>query len=77
MITASRKLPPTPATVPIAETKKLPSMLPPPKLEGETEGIGETEMTGVPDVREVAGVLNKWKVASVSDIMEVAGVLNK
>ena len=59
MITARRKLPPTPATVPIVETEKLPSMLPPSKLGDETEGIGETEITGVLNVREVASVLNK------------------
>ena len=59
MITTSRKLPPTPATVPTVETEKLSSMFPPPKLGDETVGIGETEITGVLNVREVAGVLNK------------------
>ena len=77
MITASRKLPPTPATIPTVETEKLPSMLPLPKLEDETVGIGETEITGIPDVREVAGVLNVREIAGVLNVREVAGVLNK
>ena len=59
MITASRKLPTTPATVPTVETEKLLSMLPLPIFEDDTEGFGDTEITGVPDVREVAGVLDK------------------
>ena len=64
MITASRKLPPTPATVPTVETEKLPSMLSSSELGDETEVIGET---GVPEVRKVAGVLNKCEVAGVLD----------
>ena len=56
MITASRKLPPTPATVPTVETEKLPSMLSSSELGDETEVIRET---GVPEVRKVAGVLDK------------------
>ena len=67
MITASRKLPPTPATVPTVETEKLPSMLSSSELGDETEVIGETKITGVPKVRKVAGVLNKWEVVGVLD----------
>ena len=56
MITASRKVPPTPATVPTVETEKLPSVLSSSELGNETEVIGET---GVPEVWKVAGVLDK------------------
>ena len=60
MITASRKLPPTPATVPTVETEKLPSMLSSSELGDETEVIGETKteklgcMVSYPKVKDEA-----------------------
>ena len=41
MITASRKVPPTPATVPTVETEKLGCMVSYPKVKDEAEGKGE------------------------------------
>ena len=60
MITASRKVPPTPATVPTVETEKLPSMLSSSELGDETEVIGETKteklgcMVSYPKVKDEA-----------------------